>query len=194
MRTFLSKYMSAEALDELENAYKNANAGATGLPVYIPKSRFDEENTKRKNAEQLVAGFEEDKKKAVREAVEKYKDIPDDWKQQLDNATNALATQKADYEAKLTAAKQEADVTAKIYGAGGKNVKAIRALIDLNQEATVDEQLAALKESDSYLFNRTSGFKKGTDKDDDGGKQKEDGALSQAAMYRAVGITPPMED
>ena len=81
MRTFLSKYMSAEALDELENAYKNANAGATGLPVYIPKSRFDEENTKRKNAEQLVAGFEEDKKKAVREAVEKYKDIPDDWKQ-----------------------------------------------------------------------------------------------------------------
>ena len=182
MRTFLSKYMSAEALDELENAYKNANAGATGLPVYIPKSRFDEENTKRKNAEQLVAGFEEDKKKAVREAVEKYKDIPDDWKQQLDNATNALATQKADYEAKLTAAKQEADVTAKIYGAGGKNVKAIRALIDLNQEATVDEQLAALKESDSYLFSKTSGFKKGTDKDDDGGKQKEDVVLSQAAM------------
>ena len=106
MRNFLAKFMSAEDLDKLEEAYKAKNEGATGLPVYIPKLRFDEVDGKRKAAEQTIAGFEAEKTKAVNEATAVYKDIPSDWKAQLESAKNALETQKVEYEGKLKAAEK----------------------------------------------------------------------------------------
>lgn len=192
MRNFLAKFMSAEDLDKLEAAYKEKNTGATGLPVYIPKTRFDEVDGKRKSAEQLVAGFEAEKEKAVKEAtaslMEKYKDIPEDWKQQLENANTALANQKAEYEGKLAEASKSADITAKIYESGARNIKAVRALLD--ESKPIEDQLASLKSSDSYLF-KASSLRKGTDKDDDDGEGKgSDKKLSTDDMYRAVGIAP----
>lgn len=191
MRNFLAKFMSAEDLDKLEEAYKAKNDGATGLPVYIPKSRFDEVDSKRKSAEQTIAGFEAEKTKAVNEATaalkEQFKDIPKDWKEQLESAKNALETQKTEYEGKLKASEKSYEITSKIYESGARNVKAVRALLD--DTKPIDKQLTDLKTSDPYLFS--SGLPKGTGKDGgegDGQGVGSKGQLSTEAMYAAVGV------
>lgn len=184
MRKFLQKFMSEEDLNKLEEAYKAENAGANGLPTYIPKSRFDEVDGKRKAAEALVANFEADKQKAVDEAM---KGIPKDWKEQIDKATKALEDQKTAYEAKLAEQTKTAGIVAKLYEAGARNVKAVQALLD--DSKPIDEQITALKASDGYLFGGNTG--KGTGKSgggDDGDGAGSDKKLSEADMYKAVGI------
>lgn len=183
MRKFLQKFMSEEDLNKLEAAYKAENEGANGLPTYIPKSRFDEVDGKRKAAEAQVANFEADKQKAVEEAL---KGIPKDWKEQIDNAIKALGDQKAEYEAKFAAQTKTAGIVAKLYEAGARNVKAVQALLD--DTKPIDEQIKALKASDGYLFGGNS--EKGTGKSGGGdeGNGSTDKKLSEADMYKAVGI------
>lgn len=200
MRKFLSKFLDAAKIDEIVEAYKAKNEGAEDLPVYIPKSRFDEKNNDLVEANKRISNFEKEKSDAIKAATApleaKLKGIPDDWQQQLTDAQNALTTQKDEYEGKLAAASAEADRTAKIYGSGARNVKAVRALLD--DTKPIDEQLTALKESDPYLFH-ASGLGKGTGKGDDdhGGegddKGKDQDKLSTEAMYRAVGLVPPKD-
>lgn len=200
MRKFLSKFLDTAKVEEIVTAYKAKNEGVDDLPVYIPKSRFDEKNIALTDAEKKIADFEKEKSDAIKAATApleaKLKEIPENWQQQLTDAQTALETQKTEYEGKLAAASAEADRTAKIYGSGARNIKAVRALLD--DTKPVDEQLAALKESDPYLFN-ASGLGKGTGKGDDGhGGDGDDGGnntekLSTDAMYRAVGIVPPKE-
>lgn len=200
MRKFLSKFLDTAKIDEIVEAYKAKNEGVDDLPVYIPKSRFDDKNTALTDAEKKIADFEKDKAAAIKAATApleaKLKEIPEDWKEQLTTAQNALETQKTEYEGKLAAATAEADRTAKIYGSGARNIKAVRALLD--DTKPIDDQLTALKESDPYLFN-ASGLGKGTGKGDDGhggeGDDKGKGSdkLSTDAMYRAVGLVPPKE-
>lgn len=200
MRSFLSKYMDAAEIDKLESTYKEKNPEAKGLPVYIPKSRFDEKNDALTEAERKIRNFDKEKADAIKAATEpleaKLKAIPDDWETQLKSAKDALETQKADYEGKLAAAEKSADVTAKIYESGARNVKAVRALLD--DTKPIDEQLSALQKSDAYLFN-PKGPGKGTGKGDDshGGDGDDKGGegkdISTNAMYRAVGLTPPTE-
>ena len=48
MKEFLKKYLSEEALKQLEEDYKKANPDAQGLPVYVGKKRLDEEIDKKK--------------------------------------------------------------------------------------------------------------------------------------------------
>ena len=198
MRNLLSKFLEAAKVDEIAAAYKTKFPDAEDLPVYIPKSRFDDKNNKLTEAENRIKDFEKEKADAIKAATEplnaKLKEIPADWKQQLDDAKTALATQKTEYEGKLSAANAEAERTAKIYGSGAKNIKAVRALLD--DTKPIDDQLKALKESDPYLFNAT-GLGKGTGKGDGGHGGDGDGAgkdpdkLSTDAMYRAVGLVPP---
>ncbi len=188
MRNFLAKYLSADELNKLEEAYKSKNEGAQGLPIYIPKTRFDEVDGKRKVAEQTIAGFEAEKTKAVDEATaalkEQFKDIPSDWKKQLDDAKQALETQKVEYEGKLKASEKSYEITSKIYESGARNIKAVRALLDENKP--IDAQLKNLKESDSYLFNNS--IPKGTGKNGEEGSDNDKNVLTDAAMYAAVGI------
>lgn len=191
MRNFLAKFMNAEELDKLEEAYKAKNEGATGLPVYIPKSRFDEVDNKRKAAEQTISGFEAEKTKAVDEATatlkEQLKNIPKDWKEQLDNAKNALETQKTEYEEKIKASEKSYEINSKIYESGARNVKAVRALLD--ETKPVEKQLSDLKNSDPYLFGAS--LPKGTGKnggDNDGPGDGNKTTLSSEKMYAAVGV------
>lgn len=146
----------ALGIDE-ELAQKAADASAEELKGFIPKTRFDEVNEAKKNAEALVkerdgqletlkasAGDSEalkqqiaDLQKANKEAADKY---AEDLKQmQIDNAVDKAIT-----------------------AANGKNAKAIRALLNLeNAELSDDgtvkgltEQLEALAkaEDSSMLF------------------------------------------
>ena len=200
MRKFLSKFLEAAQIDEIVAAYKAKNEGVDDLPVYIPKSRFDEKNNELTEANKKISGFEKEKSDAIKAATApleaKLKEIPEDWQKQITDAQAALEAQKTEYEGKLAAASAEADRTAKIYGSGARNIKAVRALLD--DTKPIDEQLKALKESDPYLFNN-GGLGKGTGKGDDGhGGDGDDGdnnteKLSTDAMYRAVGLVPPKE-
>ena len=200
MRKFLSKFLDTAKIEEIVDAYKAKNEGAEDLPVYIPKSRFDEKNSELLEANKKISNFEKEKSEAVKAATApleaKLKEIPEDWQQQITDANNATEALRTEYEGKLAAASEEADRTAKIYGSGARNVKAVRALLD--DTKPIDEQLKALKESDPYLFNKGS-LGKGTGKGDEahGGegddKGKDPDKLSTDAMYRAVGLAPPKE-
>lgn len=193
MRKFLSQFLSATQIDEIEKAFKEKNPDSNGLPTYIAKSRLDEEINKRKAAEDVSKNFESEKAKAVKEAEEK---LAGEWKTKLDAAMAETTKVKTEYEGKLASAQKSAEVSAKIYESGARNVKAVRALLD--DTKPIDEQLKALKESDSYLFNSRSGLGKGTGKGDDDhggdgddGAGKDDGKIAVSKMYEAVGIPAP---
>ena len=82
--------------------------------------------------------------------------------------------------AELEAVKKQAAVEKAILEAGGKHVKAILALIDMD-EVTFDEKkglqgldMEALKEEAPYLFHEKEEKKKGTGITKGNGKKKED--------------------
>lgn len=179
MRKFLSQFLDNVKVEEIEAAYKQKNPDSSELPTYIPKTRLDDEIGKRKDAET------------------KLKAVPEDWKTQLEEAKKAVTDTKTEYEGKLAEAKKSAENDLLIYKSGARNITAVKALIDSSKP--VEEQLTALKTSDPYLFAGNGGMGKGTGKGDDShGGDGDDGGkpedkLSTAAMYRAVGLTPPTE-
>lgn len=188
MRKFLEKFLTPEQLTTVTDAYKAKNPGESDLPLFIPKSRLDEEITKRKGLEEQVNGFEAAKKQAVDEAVkslnEKLKAIPEDWKQQIETA-----------KAETEKVKKSSEVTIKIHEAGARNVTAVKALID--ETKPIDEELKRIRTSDPYLFSKASSVEKGTGSkggngggDDDDSKDK---GPTTEQMYRAVGLNPPTE-
>ena len=107
MKAFLSKFFDADEVAKIEEAYKAKNPDAQGLPIYIPKSRFDEVDGTRKAAEEAL------------------KAVPADWQEQLKGLNEQLATQKTEYEAKLASKDKLADCTAKIYSAGSRKEKQV---------------------------------------------------------------------
>ena len=187
MLKFLSQFLEKAQLEAVEQAYKAKNTTATGLPVYISKARLDEEITKRKTAEDGIKAMETTKQKEIDEIAVKLKAIPEDWQQQITTAQEEVKTTKADYEAKLTAANTDHDISIKILESGAKNSKAVRALLDSTKP--VNEQLTALKKSDAYLFNKTRGAS-GTGRQEDSDDDKDEGMTTQK-MYAAVGLAMP---
>ena len=177
MKEFLKKYMSEEALKQLEDDYKKANPDAQGLPVYIGKKRLDEvldkekaakaeADTLRKENETLKQGNQA----AIDEAVKKAKAEAEEA------SKKALEAQKKEYETNNYILKEK-----------GKNVKAIRALID--PEKKLEDEIARLKKDESYLFEIPG------DNDDvppGTGKKGADKAKEQEkelnAMRKAVGL------
>lgn len=147
----------ALGVDE-EIAQKIAEASAEELKGYIPKTRFDEVNEAKKNAEALVKerdGQLETLKKSAGNSEELQKQISD-----LQEANKAAVKE---YEGKIKQMQIDNAVDKAITGANGKNVKAIRALLnlekaELSEDGTVkglSEQLETLAkaEDSSFLFD-----------------------------------------
>lgn len=146
----------ALGVDE-EIAQKIADASAEELKGYIPKTRFDEVNEAKKNAEALVKerdGQLETLKKSAGDSAELQK--------QIEDLQKANKTAAAEYEGKIKQMQIDNAVEKAITGANGKNVKAIKALLNLEkaelaEDGTVkglSEQLEALAkaEDSSFLF------------------------------------------
>ena len=125
--------------------------------AYVPKTRFDEVNEAKKNAEALVKerdGQLETLKKSAGDSAELQKKITD-----LQAANEAAAKE---YEGKIKQMQIDNAVDKAIAGANGKNAKAIKALLDLNDAKLDDDgtvkglaaQLEALAkaEDSSMLF------------------------------------------
>ena len=147
----------ALGVDE-EIAQKIAEVSAEELKGYIPKTRFDEVNEAKKNAEALVKerdGQLETLKKSAGDSAELQKQISD-----LQEANKAAVKE---YEGKIKQMQIDNAVDKAITGANGKNVKAIRALLnlekaELSEDGTVkglSEQLETLAkaEDSSFLFD-----------------------------------------
>ena len=146
--------------DELKNlglTDEQVEAVLAGYKDFIPKSRFDEVNEARKNAESLVA--ERDKQI---EGLKVSAGSTDELKKQIEKMQ---AENKALVEAKDAEIKQikiNTAVNTALMGAGAKNVKAALALLNMeNAELMEDgsvkglnEQIEALKtaEDSKFLF------------------------------------------
>lgn len=140
-----------------------ATQSAEELKQFIPKTRFDEVNEAKKNAESLVK--ERDKQL---EEVKKSTGDNEELKKQIETLQEQNKTAKAEYEANIKKMQIDNAVATALMGAGAKNVTAVKALLkDLDKaEITEDgsikglaDQIKALTESDSYLFNSASDTK-----------------------------------
>ena len=134
-----------------------AEASAEELKGYIPKTRFDEVNEAKKNAEALVK--ERDKQL---EEVKKSTGDNEELKKQIEALQEANKTAKAQYEADIKQMQIANAVQSALKDAGAKNVTAIMALLtgldkaELAEDGSVKglaDQIQALQKSDSYLFN-----------------------------------------
>ena len=171
----------ALGIDE-ELAEKAAEASANELKGFIPKARFDEVNTAKAQLEKDVATRDQ-------QIADLKKIDPEKLQEQIDALTQQNADAKAKYEANLKAQKIDAAVTLALTNAKAVNVKAVKALLDLDkadiaEDGTVkglDEQIKALQDAEDskMLFQsqtpKLRGFKLGEGRDGtpaDGGEPK----------------------
>ena len=129
---------------------------AEELKGYIPKTRFDEVNEAKKEAEAQVK--ERDKQL---EDLKKASGDHEELKKQIEGLQEANKATKADYEAKIKQMQIDNAVSSALKDAGAKNSAAVRALLkdlekaEIGDDGAVNglaEQIKALKESDAYLF------------------------------------------
>lgn len=163
-------------------AEKAAEASANELKGFIPKSRFDEVNTAKAQLEKDIAIRDQ-------QIADLKKIDPEKLQEQIDALTQQNADAKAKYEANLKAQKIDAAVTLALTNAKAVNVKAVKALLDLDkadiaEDGTVkglDEQIKALQDAEDskMLFQsqtpKLRGFKPGEGRDGtpaDGGEPK----------------------
>ena len=139
-----------------EMAAEVEKLSAEELKGFIPKSRFDEVNEAKKNAESLVK--ERDKQL---EDVKKASGDNEELKKQIETLQEQNKAAKADYEAQIKRMQVDNAVSSALKDAGAKNTAAVRALLkDLDKAEIADdgtvkglaEQIKAIKESDAYLF------------------------------------------
>lgn len=173
MKNFLKKYMSEEALSDVTAKYIAEHPGATELPTYISKDRLDEVIGKKNAAEQLA-----------NQHATNIKNMEKAHAAALEAARTEVTTAK---DAEIENLKKDFSVTEAIYGAKGRNVKAIKALIDPSKK--VEDEIARLKKDEAYLFHTdepTDDIPAGTGKKGSGGGN--DSEAEAAQMRRAVGI------
>lgn len=175
MRKFLQKYgLTEEEINKVLESYKKDHPDAKDLPEYIGKSRFDEVNVKLKTSEGEVTTLKkqiEDLQKGGDDAV----------KAAVKAAEDAL---KAAHQSEIDALKKDFEMENAILKARGKNVKAIKALID--PEKKIDDEIVRLQKDEAYLFGEESDIPGGTGKKGGSGGPSAEKELN--AMRDAVGV------
>lgn len=137
--------MTDALADELVSKYENM----------IPKSRFDEVNEAKKNADALVKQYEKQL-----EELKKSSGDNEELKKQIETLQDANKTAKADFEKQIKQMQLDNAINSELLKSGALNTKAVFALLDagkfkVNDDGSVSglsEQIKALQESDSYLF------------------------------------------
>ena len=178
-----------------ELAVECEKASLEELKSFIPKSRFDEVNNAKNTAEALV--------KTRDEQIETLKNSTgdvDSLKQQIENLQKENKEAADKHAAEIKQLKIDSAVDTAIINAKGKNAKAIKALLnlenaELDEDGTIKglaEQMTALQKSDEYLFEakqktNVKGAKPGeTGKDDSDGKvDTSKMTYSELAAYMA---------
>lgn len=173
MKNFLKKYLSEEALKEVEQKYIADHPEAKELPVYISKARLDEVLGQKKTVEQSFETYKGETAKTIEELKQG----------QAKAIEEAVKAAQAESTKTIDALKKDFEVTEAIRNVKGKNVKAIKALID--PEKKLDDELARLQKDEAYLFETVAGsLPTGTGKE--GSTSSAEKELAQ--MRAAVGI------
>ena len=137
-----------------EQAEKVLSANVEQLKGFIPKHRFDEVNTTKKDLESQIA----DRDKQLEELKKNNKD-----NEELQNTIKQLQESnkmaQEEYQANLSKIKLDNAVDIALNGAKAKNIKAVKALLDMDKvkfenEALsgLEEQLKALQEAEDSKF------------------------------------------
>lgn len=183
-------------IDE-ETAKKCEIASQEELKGYIPKTRFDEVNNERKTLETTLA-----ERNTQLENLKNSTGDVETLKQQI--ATLQADNQKKDeaHAAEIKQLKVDSAVENAITSAKGKNAKAIKALLNLENAELADdgtikglaEQIEALQKSDEYLFEakeakktNVKGARPGEAGNEDGDKKVDVSKMtySELAAYMA---------
>ena len=136
--------------DELAN--KAAEASAEELKGFIPKSRFDEANEAKKQLEKDIAARD-----TQLEALKKVD--AEGLKVEIERLQSENKSAKEKFEGELKQLQINNAVEKALIGAKAKNVKAVKALLDLNGVELdgdnikgLDDQLKKLQESEDSKF------------------------------------------
>jgi len=164
------------------------------------KADFDKswkENYRTKNEYDKAVNQRDEYKTSLDTVNEKLKEFDGvdvaDLKGQITKLQDDLKTQKETYDAKEAERVFTDSVRSAIKEAGGRNAKAVMALLDMDalreskdQSADIKKALDAAKESDAYLFGSDEPFRNPVGPS--GGNGGTDSAL--AAMRAAAGLPP----
>ena len=162
--------------DEL--AEKAASASAEELKSYVPRGDFDTKVRELETANTSVSDLGERLKAFDGVDVKKLKDDVAAWEKK--------------YNADMAAVKKDAAVDIAILKAGGRNAKAIKALLDMDKINLKDDgsieglDMEGLKKSDGYLFNIESTGIEGTGKPKEGEPQGGDTLKGFISAARAA--------
>lgn len=152
------KELMEMGLDE-ETAKKVLEAYQKSLKdKYVPIERFNEVNNQTSELKSQID--ERDKQLNELKAKATGNEELTAKITELENLNNQT---KEEYEKKMAALKKETAIELKLKDERAKNIKAVKALLDLEKVSLdgdnvigLDEQLKSLKESDSYLFGEDS--------------------------------------
>lgn len=166
------------------------------------KADFDKswkENYRTKNEYDKAVNQRDEYKTSLDTVNEKLKEFDGvdvaDLKGQITKLQDDLKTQKETYDAKEAERLFTYSVKSAIKEAGGRNAKAVMALLDMDalreskdQSADIKKALDAAKESDAYLFGSDEPFRNPV-----GPSGGNGGADSTLAAMRAAAGLPPAE-
>lgn len=138
-----------------EAAEKVAAASAEELKGFIPKARFDEVNTAKNHAEDQV----KERDKQI-EGLKAASGDAESLKKQIETLQAANKQKDSEHAAEIKKLKVDAAVDAALTSAKAKNLKAARALLDLDKAELSDdgtvkglaEQIEKLKAGDDTKF------------------------------------------
>jgi hypothetical protein len=172
-------------LDE-ETAEKVAAASAEELKAYVPKSRFDEVNTARKTAEDAVK-----ERDSQIEGLRTSAGSVDELKGQIAALQADNKAKDEQHAAEMKALRIDNAVSSALMKAGALNVKAARALLDLEgaelaEDGSVkglDGQIKALTEAEDskFLFGSSKPRMKGA-RTGENGAEDGDGRVDTSKM------------
>lgn len=149
--------MNKEKLLELGLTEDQAKAVLEGFKGYVPPERFNEVNEAKKAAEALVS--ERDKQI---EGLKKSTGNSEALKSQIEKLQSENKAAKEKYEADIKTLKINNAIDSALTKAGAKNLKAVRALLDMekitiegDEVKGIDDQIKGLSkaEDSSFLFN-----------------------------------------
>ena len=159
-----------------------------GQDIETEKKRADKAEGERDNYKSQLA--------TATESLEKFKDVdPTAMQGEIDKLNQQLKDKDAEYAAKEADRIFSDTIKEAIKTAGGRNEKAVMAMLDMealkeskNQSEDIKKALETVKESDAYLFGSDEPFKNAVGAT--GGSGGEIGSDMRSAMRAAMGLPP----
>lgn len=176
-------------LDE-ETAKKVADASAEELKGFIPKARFDEVNTEKKNLETTLT-----ERNAQLETLKNSTGDVEGMKKQIEQLQADNKTKDEAHASEIKQLKIDSAVAAALTGAKAKNAKAVKALLDLEKAELDDDgsvkgladQIKKLTEAEDSKFLFDTEKKKQTFKGAKPGESgNEDGDILTLEKFLAL--------